>query len=72
MVRDRTRAPGDGGRGGSRRGRRRWPRARRAWRRAADGASSVVDGIVGALGPAPRPVVVPVPVRATRPLRPGT
>lgn len=47
-------------------------KAIRTWRQVVDGAASIVDGITGALGPAPRPVVVPVPVRSTRRLRPST
>ncbi len=75
MVNQRTReprGPGPGGHGGRRR--RRWQRgqARRAWRRVMDGAAAVVDGIAGSISPAPRPAVVPVPVRSTRPLRRGT
>ena len=39
-----------------------------AWQGAATGASCVVGKILGATWPAPRPAVLPVPVRTTRPV----
>ncbi len=73
MVRRRARpsernAHGDAHGDGGRRGRKRPG----AWRRAADQASEIIRGVAGALGPAPRPAVVPIPVRTTRRARRAT
>ena len=74
MVRRRARpserdAHNGAGRDGS--GRRRRGRLG-AWRRAADRAAEIIRGVAGALGPAPRPAVVPIPVRTTRQARRAT
>lgn len=70
MVRRRTtrsEKEGQGGVGRNDRTReRRDHRGRRTWRRVVEGASELVEGLLGARGPAPRPVVVPIPVRTTR------
>ena len=81
MVRRRARTSeraahdgaGRGERGRSERGLRRRGRGRLGtWRRAADRASEIVRGVPGALVPALRPAVVPIPVRTTRQARRAT
>ncbi|MDA8314975.1 MAG: hypothetical protein M0010_07335 [Actinomycetota bacterium] len=76
MARDRE--PGRQDRrehGGSRRsaggrpGRSAQRRVLDAWQGAAAGASFVFDKILGAMWPAPRPGVLPIPVRTTPPGR---
>ena len=52
-----------------RRGRRGQRRVHDAWQGAAAGASFVFDKILGAMWPAPRPGVLPIPVRTTPPGR---
>ncbi len=69
MVRRRTAGPERERHGDDRTGDARGRRHGRIWRRIVEGASEIVGGVVGTARRAPRPVVVPIPVRTTRPMR---
>ena len=67
--RDRREHAGGRRSAGGRRGRRGQRRVHDAWQGPAAGASFVFDKILGAMWPAPRPAVLPIPVRTTPPGR---